>query len=104
MSITIEFIKSQVKSGNYELTIHADDERINEELTFAELEEALTEGDVIEDYPDDPRGASCLLLGHTKQDKPLHIVCGKTNLRRLLLITVYIPQLPKWLDPRTRNR
>ena len=104
MSLMIKFIKSQVKSNNYELTLHADDERIDEDLNYVELEEALVNGEILEDYPTDPRGASCLIVGYTKSKKPIHIVCGKTNLGGLLLITVYIPKMPKWLDPKTRNR
>lgn len=32
-------------------------------ITTEELEEALKTCEIIEDYPDDPRGASCLILG-----------------------------------------
>ncbi|WP_231967983.1 DUF4258 domain-containing protein [Thermanaeromonas toyohensis] len=30
----------------------------------------------MEEYPEDPRGASCLVLGRTPDGKPLHVVCG----------------------------
>lgn len=103
MSISIDFIKAKIQANNYELSIHAHDERINDEIEFAELEEALLSGEIIEDYPNDPRGASCLVLGYTKQNRPIHIVCG-TKRGNLILITIYVPQKPKWRNPRTRNR
>ena len=57
----------------------------------------------LEDYPDDPRGHSCLVLGHTG-GQPVHVVCGLTRQGRLLLITVHRPLPPKWRDARTRER
>ncbi len=81
-----------------------EDERQNDRIQIAEIEQALLSGEVLEDYPDDPRGPSCLVLGHGIQGFPIHMVCGQTPSRRLRLITVYIPSLPKWIDERTRRR
>lgn len=39
-----------------------------------ELEEALRDCEIIENYPDDLRGASCLVLGFCGP-KPIHAVC-----------------------------
>jgi glycosyltransferase involved in cell wall biosynthesis len=36
-----------------------------------EIEEAVREGTIIEAYPDDSRGASCLILGFTNKGRPL---------------------------------
>ena len=44
-------------------------------IQIEDLEEALRSCEVIEDYPNDPRGASCLVLGFSKQ-RPLHAVCS----------------------------
>jgi len=43
--------------------MHAERERQAERITTAELETVLRSCDVLEDYPDDPRGHSCLVLG-----------------------------------------
>ncbi len=72
-----------------------------------EVEEALTQGEILEAYPHDPRGESCLMLGYAGI-KPIHAVLGwvkvrGTEKRILRIITVYIPQPPKWSDPRTRG-
>jgi len=83
--------------------LHADDERLQDGLTITELEEALASAEVLEDYPDDPRGPSCLGLGFAS-GQPLHIVCGLTRQGTLILITVYRPLMPKWRDERTRSR
>ena len=60
----IEWIKHQVRSGNYEFSGHADDERQAEKIPIADVEGALINGEILEDYPNDPRGPSCLVLGH----------------------------------------
>ena len=59
--------------------------------------------EILEDYPDDPRGPSCLVLGYVGE-RPLHIVCGYTPATWIRIITVYIPKPPKWTDERTRRR
>ncbi len=59
---------------------------------------------IVEKYPDDPRGESCLVLGYTPEGKAVHVVCEKNRNGHLILITVYIPSMPKWKDPLTRNR
>ena len=31
---------------------------------------------MIEDYPEDVRGHSCLILGRGNHDRPIHVVCS----------------------------
>jgi len=97
------FIRSEIENQAYQISLHADDERLADGLTIAEVESALMDCDVLETYPEDPRGESCLALGFVK-NKPVHFVCGRNRAGHLVLITVYIPSLPKWKDPYTRNR
>lgn len=104
MSITPHFIFAQVKKQTYEISIHADEKRLAEGLTTAQVEHVLSNGEIIEEYPNDPRGESCLVVGFVSPRMPVHVVCGKNRSGHLMLITVYIPAMPKWLDPYTRNR
>lgn len=102
-TLTIEFIRQSAAASKYEFSLHADDERLNDALTVVDVETVLQAVELLEDYPDDPRGHSCLVLGYTGGD-PVHIVCGMTRQHKLFLITVYRPRMPKWKDERTRNR
>ena len=68
-----------------------------------ELVQALDGGEILEDYPDDPRGASALVLGHTHDGRSLHIVCAFDPSGTLVVITVYEPEPPWWLNERTRS-
>ncbi len=97
----IEEIKAKVRSSEYVYTFHADIERNADDLTFAEVEQALLSSEVLEQYPDTGRGESCLVLGFAG-NVPIHAVCGWRG-ERIALITVYIPRPPKFVDPRTRG-
>ena len=103
MPLTPTFIRTEIENQRYQISLHADDERLADGLTIAEIESALADCVVIEPYPEDPRGESCLALGFV-ENKPVHFVCGVNRVGRLILITVYLPSMPKWKDPTTRNR
>jgi uncharacterized protein (UPF0305 family) len=76
-------------------TFHAIKEEFNDNLTAKQIEDALIDGfEVVEDYPDDPRGHSCLLLIWVK-GKPVHITCAPHE-GNLIIITVYVPVDDKW--------
>ena len=95
-----EVIQELVRSGKYELSIHAEQERQADMITTEELEEALKNCEIIEDYPEDPRGASCLVLGFAVE-RPVHAVCAiRQDPEEVLLITIYDPSRrpEKWTD------
>jgi hypothetical protein len=104
MTITPDFIRTEIAQQSYEISVHADNERLADGFMVSQLEVALSRCEVLESYPDDPRGESCLVLGFAPDDRIVHIVCGRNRSGHLVLITVYLPTMPKWRDPRTRNR
>ena len=97
----IKAIREKVSRDQYEISLHAEKERYAEEVTISDLETAIFNGEILEDYPEDPRGPSCLVLGYS-QNRPIHIVCGYTLIRWVRIVTVYKPKLPKWIDERIR--
>jgi hypothetical protein len=99
----IDEIKKKIKTHRYETSFHAEKERYAEDITIHDLKTAIGDGEILEDYPDDPRGPSCLVLGHSR-NRPIHIICGFTLIKWLRIVTVYVPRWPKWIDERTRAR
>lgn len=104
----IEQIKRLAAQKRYRLSLHAEVERDADQITMEELEEALLspKAEIIEDYPNDPRGPSCLILGFTKENLPIHIVCGIVEYEEyemLILITNYRPDPEEWIDWRIRK-
>jgi hypothetical protein len=91
----IDWLQERVRKGEYYFSKHADQERQNDNILIAEVEEALITGRIIEQYEDSGRGESCLVAGFAKDGKPIHIVCGKRG-DWLAAITIYIPRPPKF--------
>ncbi|MEK7517573.1 MAG: DUF4258 domain-containing protein [Patescibacteria group bacterium] len=98
----IAFIRQKIRNQEYDLSIHAHNERQEEQITVGEIEKVLLKGDIIEQYPSDPRGESCLVAGIVSE-KPLHVACGMRG-KRLLIVTVYRPKLPVWINYITRAK
>ncbi len=94
-------LKARIRSNEYLYTQHADAERKADDLTLAEVEQALLNGDILEEYPDTGRGESCLILGFAGE-VPIHAVCGWRG-DKVVVITVYVPRPPKFSDPWTRG-
>jgi hypothetical protein len=61
----------------------------------AEVRRVITEGEVIEEYPNDARGHSCLLLGFGDRERPIHVVCAPRE-GYLAIITAYLPDAHEW--------
>lgn len=60
-----------------------------------EVREVVEAGNVVEDYPSDARGHSCLLLGFGSADRPIHVVCSPKE-EYLAIITTYLPHEDEW--------
>jgi len=97
----IEEIKRKVRENQYVYSHHAEMERRVEGLTFFQVEEALLKGKILEEYPDVGRGESCLVVGFSGET-PIHAVCGWRG-EKVVLITLYVPRPPKFIDPWTRG-
>lgn len=87
-------------------TEHALNEMNAEEemISKGEVRQVIFEGEIIEDYPEDVRGHSCLMLAFTEKGRPVHVVCAPKE-EYLGIITAYVPTEEKWeADFRTRKR
>ena len=98
----IQWIKGQVERGTYQLKLHAMERASLRGIDPLDIKEALLNGEVIEEYPEDKRGKSCLVYGTTEGSKALHLVCGLTS-DTLWVITVYEPDPEEWTDLKTRR-
>ena len=60
-------------------------------------------GEIVEDYPDDKYGPSCLIFGYTQAGKPLHIQCSYPSRTLVKIITIYEPDADRWIDFKVRK-
>jgi len=95
-------IQAQARSESIRITLHAHQRMVEQDVSLADLLEALDGAQIIESYPEHRRGPCCLVLGQTAEHRPLHIVCT-TSHPVLIVITVYEPRPPKWLTPTERG-
>lgn len=100
----IEQIRTYISSKKYRLTLHAEVEREADKIFISEIEEAFSSDNcmIIEDYPEDKRGHSSLVLGFTKEGLPIHMVCAIYE-DILVIITVYRPDPNLWVDWKRRK-
>jgi hypothetical protein len=85
---------------------HAITAMVQDALTRSEVETALQEGDVIEDYPATHRLLpDCLVLGYLPSTHPIHAVIAIDRMQdRIFVVTVYRPSAERWEnDWRTRK-
>ena len=100
----IEEICAKIKQRRYEFSKHAVDQSIIRDISVAELEDAMAgKIEVIEDYPDDKYGPSCLILGFTQAGRPLHIQCSYPSRPLIKIVTLYQPDPELWIDFRVRR-
>ena len=72
-------------------------------ITPQEVERVVMTGELVEDYPLDSRGHSCLLLGFGDANRVIHVVCSpKTDY--LAVITAYLPDTEQWSPDYRRRR
>jgi len=99
----VDEIRAKVGRGEFEYSQHALDQSIMRDIRVDELREAVSRGELVEDYPDDKYGPSCLLLGFTRVGRPLHVQCSHPSRERIKVITVYEPDPSRWIDFRIRR-
>jgi hypothetical protein len=91
----INFVKQSAKKKII-YTIHAIDSMNAEDemITTDEVRYVVFNGEIIEDYPEDKRGHSCLIFS-ARGKRAVHVVCSPKE-DYLAIITAYIPSLEKW--------
>lgn len=72
-------------------------------ISPSEVGTVVMSGDLIEEYPPDPRGHSCLLLGFGDANRAVHVVCSPKD-EYLAIITAYLPDPAQWSDDFRRRR
>lgn len=96
MSI-IDEIRAKVLLDQFEFSQHAVDQSLKRLVSVTEVRDAIISGEVIEDYPADKYGPSCLILGWTQARRAMHVQCSYPSRPLVKIITLYEPD-PLTLD------
>ena len=76
MSNTFDTIRVLIAEGKVRISEHGYDELVDDGLLARELIEAAETAEVIEDYPNYPKGPCVLVLHRTKDGRLVHAVWG----------------------------
>jgi hypothetical protein len=73
----IDEIRQKIAIGQYEYPKHAVNKTIKRGIAVNEIAEAIASRSmIIEDYPDEKSGPSCLIFGITEAGRPMYIQCS----------------------------
>lgn len=99
----LDTIKQLCKECKIKWSAHAA-ARIRERgLNREDILRCITEGEVIEDYPEDFPHPSCLIYGYAVDERIIHVVAGCDE-EYVYIITAYVPNLEKFeSDLKTRK-
>jgi len=96
-------IRTKFTQDEFEFSKHATDQSLLREIAVQEIREVVESGEVIEDYPDDKYGPSCLIFGFTIARRPIHVHCSHPERPIVKVITVYEPNATEWIDYQIRR-
>lgn len=99
----IDAFRERFRRMEYEYSLHAVDQSLQRQISTTEVEEVIEAGEIIEDYPSDKYGPSCLIFGLTVAGRPLHIQCTVPDRNPVKVITLYQPGTERWIDFRRRR-
>jgi hypothetical protein len=99
----IDQLVSAIRNSRVKITDHADEEAVDDNLTFEEIYFSVLHGEIIEEYSEDKPYPSCLIMGRTFSSEPIHSVWAyNPETAWGVLVTVYRPSPARWIDWKVR--
>lgn len=83
-------IRNCIQSGRWEITIHADEEAQDDNVSISDVKHAIENGRIMKKYTHDPRGIRYKLLGETIDGRMLNIILKFNSLNEVKIIIVFI--------------
>ena len=99
----IENIRKKIEIDLFEFSKHAVDQSIIRRISVQDMRMVVANGTIIEDYPEDKYGPSCLIFGMTVEKRPIHIQCSYPSRPIIKIITLYEPDPVRWVDFQKRR-
>ena len=101
--IDIKQLQAYYEADRVFITAHAAERFRQRGIHIKDIRHAVMTGEIIEQYPEDYPYPSCLLLGMTEENHPIHVVMSDEGTASRI-ITAYYPSSEKWEnDLRTRK-
>ncbi|MCC8018024.1 MAG: DUF4258 domain-containing protein [Lachnospiraceae bacterium] len=93
--IDIGKLRLYYQQDNVLMTQHSSERCRQRNIRKRDIRHAVMTGEIIEQYPDDFPFPSCLILGYTDEEKPIHVVMSDEG-SGSRIITAYFPDVGHW--------
>lgn len=106
MSDTFERIRALIRRREVRVSEHGYDELASDGILVREVLAGVEKAQILEDYPEYPKGPCVLVLQRDEAGGPIHVVWGIPKGKTLpaVLVTAYRPDPGRWTkDFRTRR-
>lgn len=97
----LERVQEAVRRGAHRYTVHAQAQMAKRRVLDLEVREAILgpAAEMVEDYPADKYGPSCLIYGVTNTGRVLHVQANPEG----VIITTYEPDPAEWINLKRRK-
>jgi len=106
MSETFERVRLLISRDEVRVSDHGYDELAADGILVREVLAGVDRAQVLEDYPEYPKGPCVLVLQRDEAGGPIHVVWGipKGKTSPAVLVTGYRPDPERWSDDYRRRR
>ena len=106
MSETLRRIQELVARGEVKISAHGYDELAADGLFADEVAAGVADAEVVEDYPEFPKGPCVLVLQRNAAGQAIHVVWGmpKNASSPAVVVTAYRPDPKRWTEDFMRRR
>ncbi|MDG3495402.1 MULTISPECIES: DUF4258 domain-containing protein [Pseudanabaena] len=103
-SLIIEDIQRKIANAQFEFSENAVDQPTSRQLKLNEIIEAISNGQIIEDYPNDSDESSYLIGGLTSSGRAIHVQSSYPSSPLIKIMAVYEPDSQEWNSDFTIRR
>src|SRR5436309_10997837 len=106
MSQILQRVLELVARREVRISEHGYDELAQDGILVQEVLAGLAEAEILEDYPEYPKGPCALLLQRDGMGRPIHVVWGipKNRTSPAVMVTAYRPDPERWSTDFRRRR